>query len=77
MMSLNTNKIRPVTYMGEDKKDWIKEQLIYKYRKEQPASTLLDLRNVYQSRRNLERDYAQCRLKPRKDQFVELGKIEY
>ena len=70
-------RIRPVTYMGEDKTKWVKEQLVYKYRKEQPASTFLDLRGIYQSRRNRERDFEQCRLKPRKDKFVELGKIEY
>lgn len=70
-------RVYPVTYIGEDKEDWITEQLILRYRKEQPASTFLNLRGVCQSRRNRQRDLEQCKVKPQKDKFVELGKIEY
>lgn len=70
-------EIYPVTYMGADKKKWIKEQLIFRFRKEQPVSTFLDLRDIYQSRRNRDRDLELCKNKPHQNEFVELGNIDY
>ena len=71
-----TRKIFPVTYVNEDKEKWIKEQLIFRYRDEKPASTFLDLRKVYQSKRDKKRDLGQCK-EPQQGKFAELGKIEY
>ncbi|MCM1234802.1 MAG: hypothetical protein NC489_32265 [Ruminococcus flavefaciens] len=41
------------------------------------AGTFLDLRDIHQSRRNMNKDYAQCKNKPRHDTFVELDTIKY
>ncbi len=70
-------RIYPVTYVNEDKEKWIKEQLIFRYRDEKPASTFLDLRGIYQSKRDRKRDLEQCKNKPQQGKFAELGKIEY
>lgn len=70
-------KLYPITYMGVDKKRWIKEQLVLKYRNEKAASTFLDLRNIYQSKRDQDWDLKHCKSKPRYDKIVELGNVEY
>lgn len=70
-------KIYPITYRGVDKRKWIKEQLVLKYRNEKPVSTFLDLRGLYQSQRNYERDLKQCKTKPQYDRIVELQNIVY
>lgn len=70
-------KIYPITYRGADKRKWIKEQLVLRYRNEKPVSTFLDLRDLYHSGRNYERDLQQCKTKPRYDRIVELENIEY
>lgn len=41
-----TRRVYPVTYANEDRKKWIKEQLVFKYKDEKPVSTFLDLRDL-------------------------------
>lgn len=70
-------KIYPITCAGVDKMRWIKEQLILKYKHEKQPSTFLNLRGIYQSERDHERDLKLCKNKPRQDRIVKLAKIDY
>lgn len=70
-------KVYPITYSGANKMKWIKEQLVLKYRHEKEPSTFLNLRGIYQSKRDHERDLKMCKNKPRQDKIVTLGKIDY
>lgn len=69
---MNKFKIYPVTYKSEDKRRWLKEQLVLKYRNEKPVSTFLDLRGLYKSRRNYVRDLKQCKVIPQYNKIIDL-----
>lgn len=69
---MNKWKIYPVTYRGVDKRKWIKEQLLLKYRNKKPLSTFLDLRDLYQSQRDYIKDFTQCKVIPHYDKIVDL-----
>lgn len=71
-----SNRIHPITWLG-DPESWIEDQLIYRFRHEEPASVFLELRNVYQSRRNREKDLEQCKVKPQPGKFPDIEKIDY
>lgn len=70
-------KIYPITYKGADKRRWIKEQLVLRHRDEKPVSTFLDLRDLYQSKRDEKQDLEQCKIKPQYNRIIELENIEY
>lgn len=61
----------------EIERDWVREQLVLKYRKKRPVSTFLDLRGIYQSKRDHEAELKRYGVVPRHDKFADIGKIDY
>lgn len=68
--------IYPITYMGLDKKQWIREQLILRHRNNKKVSTFLDLRGGYRKKRDYQLDLEQCKNMPRYDRIVEFKEAE-
>lgn len=63
-------------YIGIER-DWVREQLVLKYRKKRDASTFLNLREIYQSRRNHEAEFKKYGIVLRHGKFADIGRISY
>lgn len=72
----NIEKSDAVSRTGIER-DWVREQLVLKYRKERPVSTFLNLRGIYQSKRDHEAELEKYGVEPRHDKFADIGEIAY
>lgn len=71
--AVNANNI----FQTGNDSDWIREQLVLKYRKIRHVSTFVDLRGLYQSKRDHQAESEQYGVSMQHQKFPDIGKIDY